>query len=342
VSRVLITGGSGFLGSYLATALESSGWEVRVLDVYFPGDQMSADREQIRADVRDVPAVSRAARGVDVIVSNAALVPVSRASTRDHFEVNVGGTETVLRAAAESGAYLLHISSTAIYGVPRQLPIRASTPFAPLDPYGRSKLAAEQAVDLARAHGQTVGLLRPRTLVGRGRLGLFDIIFARVRAGRRVPVFGDGSNIEQLCDVEDFCAAALSAIERRTGGSFNIGALEYGTVREDIDALIASAATGARVQSIPSWMIRCVLQPLDLLGMSPFTAWHYRVGPASFYCDLSDAIRELGWRPRRSNVDTLIEAYRAYIAGTGVDGGSAHRKALGGGLARVLRGASTP
>lgn len=340
MARALITGGGGFLGSHLAATLEAAGWETRVLDLHV--GVVPAHRELAQADVRDVEAVARAARGVDVIVGNAALVPVARATPEEYFGVNVGGTEAVLRAAAESGAYVLHISSTAIYGMPRELPITGSTPFAPVDPYGHSKVAAERAVARARAAGQTVGLLRPRTLVGRGRLGLFDIIFARVRAGRRVPVFGDGHNIEQLCAVEDFCAAALAAIERRSGGDFNIGALVYGSVREDIGALIAAAGTGARIQPVPAWAIRAVLQPLAAIDRSPFTAWHYLVGPLSFYCDVADAVRELAWRPRYSNAETLIAAYRDYEAGASASGDSAHSRALGGGLARALRGAPAP
>jgi nucleoside-diphosphate-sugar epimerase len=336
--RALITGGAGFLGTYLVAALESAGWDVRVLDVYVPPGGTPIRREQIVGDVRDSSVVSRAVRGVDVVINNAALVPVTGADRKEHFDVNVGGTRAVLRAAARTGAYVLHISSTAIYGAPQELPITSSTLFAPVDDYGRSKLEAEAVVSLARADGQRVGLLRPRTLVGTGRLGLFDIIFARVRAGSRVPIFGRGQNIVQLCDVEDFSAAALAAVERRTAGDFNIGARVYGTVREDIEELIAAAGTTARVQPLPAWAIRGTLQPLDALGRSPFTAWHYRVGPLSFYCDTSDAARELAWYPRCSNAETLIGAYRDYQAEGVSDGRSAHRRALGGAVARVLRG----
>jgi nucleoside-diphosphate-sugar epimerase len=338
VPRVLITGGAGFLGSYLATALETAGWEVRILDIQLSAEAPPAGREQFEADVRDRDAVAGALRGVDVVVNNAALVPITQARSEEYLEVNVGGTETVLREAARSGAYVLHISSTAVYGIPCESPITSSTPFAPLDKYGRSKLAAEQAVARARAAGQTVGLLRPRTLVGRGRLGIFDIIFARVRAGLRVPIFGQGRNIVQLCDVEDFCAAAVAAIERRNGEDFNIGALDYATVREDIGALIAAAGTGARIQPVPEWAIRGVLAPLDALGRSPFTAFHYRTAAHPFYCEIADAMRELAWRPRYSNAETIISAYRTYEAG-GSGGRSPHRKALAGGVARLLRGA---
>jgi nucleoside-diphosphate-sugar epimerase len=338
--KAMVTGGGGFLGSYLADALEGAGWETRTLDVQFPSGADSKDREQIEADVRDADAVSRAARGVDVVVSNAALVPVTGASRREHFDVNVGGTENALRAAALSGAYVLHISSTAIYGIPRELPITRATPFAALDAYAHSKAAAEEAVGRARVAGQIVGVLRPRTLVGRGRLGLFDIIFARVRSGRAVPVFGRGENRVQLCAVEDFCSAAIAALEQRSPDSFNIGAAVYGTVREDIGALIAAAETNARIQPVPAWAIRAVLQPLDVIGRSPFTPWHYRVGPVSFYCDIADAHRELEWHPRYSNVETLIAAYRDYEADSGATGDSAHRRALAGVFARVLRGAA--
>lgn len=340
--RALVTGGAGFLGSHLARTLELAGWEVCSLDVNPALGSVPTGRQCIEADVRDVTAVAQAAKGADVIVANAAIVPLAHRSVSDYFDTNVGGTEAVLRAAALSGAYVLHISSSAIYGIPLELPIRSSTPCAPIDPYGQSKLAAELVVYRARIRGQTVGILRPRTLVGRGRLGLFDLIFSRIRAGRRVPIFGDGRNRVQLCDVEDFCAAALAAIQQRSNSDFNIGAVDYGTVREDMTSLIATAATGARLQAIPARLLRCILQPLGAIGQSPFTAWHYRVGPLSFYCDVGGAMDELSWQPCRSNAETLIAAYRDYDDTPGASGSSTHSQPLGGGFARVLRGGAAP
>lgn len=333
--RALITGGTGFLGGHLAGALERAGFDVRLLDVD-PAD--GGDREVVRADVRDLEAMRRAAAGCDVVVDNAALVPVTRASAAEYRSVNVDGCRTTLDAAEAAGAYVLHISSSAIFGVPAQLPVTPDSPLAPFEPYGQSKADAERLVHARRNSGLVVGSLRPRTLLGEGRLGLFDVIFSRIRRGRRVPVFGRGLNRVQMCDVDDFCAAALAAIARRANADYNIGSAGFGTVREDLEGLIARVGSRSRVQPVPVWAVRAVLQPLDALGRSPFNEWHWRSAPAPFYFDIARAREELGWQPRRTNVEALENAYRHYVRRSGASGVSAHRRPLRGALARLLRG----
>ncbi len=334
--RALVTGGTGFLGAHLANALAGAGYEVRTLDVNPP--ERPGAHEFVRADVREAEAVRAAARGCDVVVDNAALVPVTRASEAEYRSVNLEGCRVTLDAAAEAGAYVLHISSSAIYGVPSELPVTTETPLAAFEPYGRSKAEAERLVEARRAGGLTVGSLRPRTLLGEGRLGLFDVIFARIRAGRRVPLFGSGANRVQMCDVEDFSAAALAAIERKANSDYNIGSAGFGSVREDLEGLIARVGSRSRLQPVPVWAIRAVLQPLDAIGRSPFNEWHWRSAPESFYFDISRAREELDWQPARTNVDALENAYGHYVARAGDTGASAHRRPLGGLLARLLRG----
>jgi nucleoside-diphosphate-sugar epimerase len=335
VPRALVTGGTGFLGGHLANALERAGYEVRLLDLD-PAD--GGSREVVRADVRDADAMRRAAAGCEVVVDNAALVPVTRASAAEYRSVNVDGCRTTLDAADAAGAYVLHISSSAIFGVPAQLPVRPDSPLAPFEPYGQSKAEAERLVHSRRDAGVVVGSLRPRTLLGEGRLGLFDVVFARIRQGRRVPIFGKGLNRVQMCDVDDFCAAALAAIERRANADYNIGSAGFGTVREDLSELIERVGSRSRLQPVPVWAIRAVLQPLDAVGRSPFNEWHWRSAPAPFYFDISGAREELGWEPRRTNVDALENAYRHYVRRSGTRGVSAHRRPLRGLLARLLRG----
>jgi nucleoside-diphosphate-sugar epimerase len=335
VPRALVTGGTGFLGGHLAGALERAGFDVRLLDVD-PAD--GGDREVVRADVRDAEAMRRAAAGCDVVVDNAALVPVTRASAAQYRSVNVDGCRTTLDAAEAAGAYVLHISSSAIFGVPAQLPVAADSPLAPFEPYGQSKADAERLVHARRESGLVVGSLRPRTLLGEGRLGLFDVIFSRIRRGRRVPMFGRGLNRVQMCDVDDFCAAALAAIERRANADYNIGSAGFGTVREDLEGLIVRVGSRSRVQPVPVWAVRAVLQPLDAIGRSPFNEWHWHSAPAPFYFDISRAQEELGWKPRRTNVEALENAYRHYVRRSGASGVSAHRRPLRGVLARLLRG----
>jgi nucleoside-diphosphate-sugar epimerase len=335
--RALVTGGSGFLGLHLCTALERAGYEVRSLDLAEPPPGVPPEREQVRADVRDAQALPSAAQGCDVVVDNAALVPVTRASASEYRSVNVDGCRNTLAAAREAGAYAVHISSSAIFGVPRDLPVRPDTALAPFEPYGRSKAEADRLVEERRREGQAVASLRPRTLLGAGRLGLFDVIFSRVQAGKAVPIFGRGHNRVQMCDVEDFCTAALAAIERRANGDYNIGATRFASVREDLEGLIAHAGTGAGLLPVPVAAIKAVLVPLDAVGRSPFGEWHWRSAPKPFYFDVTKAREELGWEPRRSNVEALANAYHHYLNREGA-GGSAHLRPLRGGLARLLRG----
>ena len=278
--------------------------------------------------------------GCDVVVDNAALVPVTRASESEYRSVNVDGCRVTLDAAAEAGAYVLHISSSAIYGVPVELPVTTETPLGAV-----RAVRAEQGRGRAAGGGAPRGRpersrsLRPRTLLGEGRLGLFDVIFARVRAGKRVPLFGRGDNRVQMCDVEDFCAAALWP---RSSGArtadYNIGSAGFGTVREDLEGLIERVGSSARLQPVPVWAIRGVLRPLDAIGRSPFNEWHWRSAPASFHFDISKARDELGWQPKRTNVDALENAYGHYVRRLGEEGASAHRRPLRGALARLLRG----
>jgi nucleoside-diphosphate-sugar epimerase len=336
MSRVLVTGGTGFLGTHLSATLARTGWEVVAADIHPPVDVI--DYDFLELDVRDAAAVRKAVAGCDVVVNNAALVPVTRSSYETYAAVNLGGTENVLAAAKKEGAYVAHISSTSLYGVPPKVPIQPDTPFTPFEPYGRSKLAAERAVERERAAGMIVSSLRPRTLLGPGRLGIFDVIFPRIQHGKTVPLFGRGDNQEQLLHVDDMCAAVLRAIELRSNGSYNVGATEFGTVREDFEALLAHAGTGARLVGIPVPLLHGILRPLDLINQSPFTSWHYMTAHVPFYIDVSETMRELGWAPQRSNTQMLIDTYEWFLQRGEVRGESAHHRPLSGVLARALRG----
>lgn len=335
--KALITGGAGFLGSRLAAALGEAGHDVRLLDRHPPeGD--GGDFDFVLGDLRDPTLMTQAVEGCDVVVDNAALVPVTRASEAEFRSVNVEGCRVTLEAARAASAYVLHISSSAIYGVPVELPVTERTPLAPFEPYGRSKAEADRLVAREREKGLVASSLRPRTLLGPGRLGLFDLIFARVRSGKSVPLFGRGRNRVQMCDVSDFCAGCLAAIERRASGDYNLGATRFGTAREDIEALIAHAGTGSRVQPLPASALAVLLAGLDRIGLSPFTRWHWRSAPAAFYFDVSKARAELDWEPARSNAEALCAAYDHWLEHDGEVGASAHRRPLAGALAGALRG----
>ena len=168
--------------------------------------------------------------------------------------VNVDGTLTLLSAAAEAGVRrVVFVSSTAVYGVPDKHPIEEDDPLHGVGHYGESKIEAEDAVRAFMRRGLDCVILRPKTFIGPERLGVFEILFDWIRDGRRIYTLGDGSNRYQLLAVEDLVDAILLSASKRTAAweMLNVGAKEFGTVREDLQALIDHAGSKSLLTPIP-------------------------------------------------------------------------------------------
>jgi nucleoside-diphosphate-sugar epimerase len=170
--------------------------------------------------------------------------------------------------------------------------------------------------------------VRPKTFVGPERLGVFEILFDWIREGRRIYVLGDGRNRYQLLAVDDLVHAVVrSASGDVAGETINVGAREFGTVREDLEELIAHAGSPSRVTPVPARPAELVLRGLELARLSPLAEWHYKTAHRDSFVDVSKAERLLGWGPRHSNAQALIETYDWYLANRGRVGsaGVTHR-----------------
>jgi len=327
--RWAITGGAGFLGLHLARRLVAAGHEVRTLDLA-PLDDTELERnvEELRGDVRDLTAVAGLVQGADVLVHAAAALPI-QASRESIRSVNVGGTGVAFAAAADAGVgRAVLISSTAVYGVPKHHPIAEDAPLVGVGHYGESKIDAEEVARDFGRRGQEVVTIRPKTFVGPERLGVFEILFDWIREGRGIPILGDGSNRYQLLAVEDLVEATVAAAEQDVAGeTFNIGATEFGTVRSDLEGLIAHAGSDSRLRPVPARPAELALRALELARLSPLAEWHYRTAHRDSFVDVSKAERMLGYAPRLSNEQALCETYDWYLANRGRVGaaGVTHR-----------------
>ncbi|HTS73162.1 MAG TPA: NAD-dependent epimerase/dehydratase family protein [Gaiellaceae bacterium] len=314
--RWAISGGAGFLGLHLARKLVAEGNEVRTLDLAPLDDaELEHSVEELRGDVRDPGAAARLVDGADVLVHAAAALPI-QASRESIRSVNVEGAAVTLAAALEArvGRTVL-ISSTAVYGIPKHHPLREDAPLVGVGHYGESKIEAERVARRAGRRGLEVVILRPKTFVGPERLGVFEILFDWIREGRRIPILGDGSNRYQLLAVEDLVDSTVSAASAEVAGeTFNIGATEFGTVRSDLEGLIAHAGSGSRLRPVPAKPAELALRTLELARLSPLAEWHYRTAHRDSYVDVSKAQRLLGYRPRLSNEQALCETYDWYLA----------------------------
>ena len=314
--RWAITGGAGFLGLHLARRLLADGHEVRTLDAAALDDaELERGVEELRGDVRDLSTVAGLVRGADVLVHAAAALPI-QASRESIRSVNVGGTGAAFAAAADAGVRrAILISSTAVYGVPKHHPIAEDAPLVGVGHYGASKIDAEEVARDAGRRGLEVVIVRPKTFIGPERLGVFEILFDWIREGRGIPILGNGSNRYQLLAVEDLVDATVAAAERDVAGeTFNVGATEFGTVRSDLEGLIAHAGSGSRLRPLPARPAELALRALELARLSPLAEWHYRTAHRDSYVDVSKAQRLLGFAPRLSNEQALVETYDWYLA----------------------------
>lgn len=312
----LVTGGSGFLGINLVRMLLARGVAVRTLDIA-PFDYPERDRvDAILGDIRDAQAVERAMQGVDAVVHCAAALPL--ASEAEITSTDVGGTALLLDTAARLRVpRFIFISSTAVYGIPDHHPIREGDALHGVGPYGCAKIEAERLCGGHRAQGLCVPVLRPKSFVGPERLGAFELLYDWAFEGRSFPVLGRGDNRYQLLDVEDLCEViwlCLTGERERVDDTFNVGAAEFGTMRDNFQSVLDRAGHGRRVVSLPQGPAVVILQLLEALHLSPLYRWIYETAAHDSEVSIERLQACLGFTPRHSNRDALQRNYDWYVA----------------------------
>ncbi|HVL59447.1 MAG TPA: NAD-dependent epimerase/dehydratase family protein [Burkholderiaceae bacterium] len=312
----LVTGGSGFLGINLIRHLLQLGYRIRSLDIA-PFDYPERTRiDAVLGDIRDTAAVRAAMQGVDTVVHAAAALPL--AEPREILSTGIDGTRILLEQAAAAGvSRFVFTSSTSVYGIPRHHPLFETDPLHGVGPYGASKIAAERLCEQARGRGMCVPVLRPKSFVGPERLGVFEILYEWAYEGRAFPVLGSGSNRYQLLDVADLCeviARCLVLEPERVDETFNVGAKQFGTMRENVQAVLDRAGHGRRAVSIPAAPAIAALRLLRALGWSPLYEWIYETAACDSFVSIERLESRLGISPQRSNEDALTANYDWYVA----------------------------
>lgn len=258
--RVLVTGGGGAIGTFVARALRDRGDDVTAFDLVdceIPGVR------SVTGDVTDEAAVARAVEGADAVVHLAALLPdACAADPRRAERVNVGGSLTVFEAAAEAGVRVVYASSKAAFGVPTGVhgpptyePMGEDAPKDPHTVYGATKLAVERLADAYRRDGADLVGLRFASTYGPGKgaahgdLAYVPGLIRRAAAGERVEVVGadQPNDFVYYGDVARGVAAALEA-EDPAHAVYHVGSGETVTLRAFADALRAETDAAVTVE----------------------------------------------------------------------------------------------
>ncbi|NUR74880.1 MAG: NAD-dependent epimerase/dehydratase family protein [Thermoleophilia bacterium] len=253
MTRVLVTGGGGFIGSNLVRGLLERGDDVRVLDNFSTGDRANLEGlhiEVVEGELRSYERVHNAVRGREVVFHLGALGSVPR-SVQDPLTssaVNIEGTLNVLLAARDEGVRrVVYSSSSSVYGPRRELPVKEDLPPDPISPYGVAKLAAERyCVSFSRVYEsfETVvvryfNVFGPRQSPSSQYAAVIPLFVTAIAAGEPITVYGDGEQRRDFTYVSNVVDGTMRAAEAggASGRIFNVAASAPVTVNDVATAI---------------------------------------------------------------------------------------------------------
>lgn len=311
MSRLLITGGCGFIGSNLIAHLQANGGpEIRVFDNESLGSRAHIaefDIEFVQGDIRDEAAVCSAVKGVDAVVHLAADTRVidSIENPSQNFDVNVRGSFNLFSAMRAAGVTRVVSASTggAILGEAAP-PVHEDIPPRPLAPYGASKLAVEGYCSAFNgSYGFSATSLRFSNIYGPRSYHKGSVVAAflkRIMADEEVIVYGDGKQIRDYVFVEDICRGITQALTTESPGVYQLGSGKPTTLRALIDMLQEAIGTEREIR------VRYEK--------------HRNGEILETWCDISNARRALGYTPAIDLPDGLRRTWEWFQSA----GGSRH------------------
>ncbi len=316
MKTVFITGGSGFLGINLIRYLLKKNYNIISYDLQpFDYSDCKDKVTAIIGDIRDEKLLQKSIKGADIVIHCAAALPLY--SKEDIYSTDIDGTKNVIDVSIVNKIErFIHISSTAVYGVPDHHPIYEHDKLVGVGAYGKSKIAAEKACIKKKKKGLTVSILRPKSFVGPERLGVFAVLYDWARTGHHFPMIGSGKNRYQLLDVDDLndaIYACMTLEKHKVNDVFNIGAKEFTTMKEDYQSVLDEAGFGKQIIGTPAWLVIAILKILEALHISPLYAWVYETASKDSFVSIEKAEKQLGFSPKYSNKQALIQNYHWYL-----------------------------
>ncbi|MEW5844403.1 MAG: NAD(P)-dependent oxidoreductase [Bacteroidota bacterium] len=314
--KILVTGGAGFLGINLIRFLLDRNYEVVSLDIADFNYADVRDRIKIvKSDIRNSEVVETCTKNIDAVVHTAAALPLY--SAEEIYSTDVEGTQILLHSSYTNKVKrFVHISSTAVYGIPNHHPVLEEDRLEGVGPYGKAKIEAEKICFDYRKVGMCVPILRPKTFVGPERLGVFSLLYDWASNGKNFPIIGKGDNRYQLLDVEDLCEAIYQCLilpDEVVNDTFNIGAKNFDTLKNDYQAVLDFAGHNKKIISLPEKPVIFILKILEALKLSPLYKWVYETASKGSFVSIEKAEKKLSFAPKYSNKDALIRNYKWYI-----------------------------
>ena len=314
MSKVLVTGGAGYIGAHVAAELLKEGYSVRIYDDFSNGLHKRVDgkfRDIVEGDILDREKLIQAMQGVDAVIHLAAKKAVEESvkNPLKYYENNVGGTLNLLAAMTLKGVKkLVFSSSAAVYSPNDKDAVEETDPTEPLSPYGATKLLSEQLISSVGAAEQISHIsLRYFNVVGsaipefgdNSKDNLVPKVFLALKNGKRPEIYGtdyptpDGTCIRDYIHVQDLARAHVAALKKTETGYvsavYNVGSGNGYSVREMMDQLSSTLGKDINPQESPA-----------RAGDSP-----------KLIASIAKIEKELGWKPQATLKEMIDSSWAA-------------------------------
>jgi|TARA_B110000037_G_scaffold214073_1_gene269445 nucleoside-diphosphate-sugar epimerase len=307
----LVTGGSGYLGNELINTLKTPDNEIINVDI-LPSDNENSNNYNL--DIRNKSEVEKIfkEKKIDVIIHNSALVPITK--KKDFDKTNLESTKLMLFFFEKYKIKkFIFISSSAVFGVPDKCPILEISERQPVEAYGQSKMKSENLCFDKINQGKNITIIRPRTIIGLNRFGIFSILFDWLKNDLPIPVIKGGKNLYQFVDIRDLCNAIMLTSKSDYRGALNIGSSDVKKILEILQFLKNEFNSKSKIKSIENSIILKIGFLMQKMNLIPLHDYHFKVYGSDVYFDISLAKKILGWTPKYSTFESFKDSYNHYL-----------------------------
>ena len=295
--KILVTGGAGFIGSHIVEYLVQRGDDVTILDNLNTGkmenlSKVNNDINFVNGDIREYKLLERLVSDSDGVFHEAALASVQQSlkMKEKYFDVNVGGTENILKLAKEYGFKVVYASSSSVYGNPKQIPVKESDDRSTVNPYAQTKLETELLAEKYSEMGVKVIGLRYFNVFGKRQskeyAGVIKLFLDRIQQNKPPKINGDGLQTRDFVHIDDVVKANILAMDSNIDYKFlNVGSGLPISILDLANLIIDASGLSLKPMYCPA-----------LSGDIKTTQ-----------ADLTSIKKLLGWQPKTKLRDWLIE-----------------------------------
>ena len=293
--KILLTGSSGFLGKKISELLSHSSDEITAIDIKAPVNNYE-NFKYLTMSINDYLAKNKnELHSFDLIIHTASILPF-KGKKDQLYETNINTSLNLIKEVSMlENTFFVYVSSSGIYGRPDDIPVNLDTKFNPLDFYAKTKITTEKNIENYLKKNK-FAIIRPRTIMGTNRKGIFEIFFRLIKYNIPIPLPNNGKQIIQFVDVKDLARLVLYIGKSKIYGKWPAGAPNPMPLSKHLEVLGSKLDKRVLKFNINPILFKAAGSILISLKVINFTKWHFGAFPYDFYFDNN-------WKPEGFNYE---------------------------------------